>query len=565
MASWLGERAAVTPDAVALVCGESALTFGDLASRANRLARLLIARGIGPEDRVALLLPRSVELVVALLAVVTAGAAYVPIDTGYPPERVRFLLGDSDSALLVTTAELAPDWSGPVLALDPVELAAFDDRPVTDTDRREPLRPGHPAYVIYTSGSTGRPKGVVVCHESVANLFAFHRTEFIEPNGIPARASLTASLSFDASVDYLLLMLAGVELHVLDDDVRRDAGAVVAYTRAHGLDLVGATPSYVEELLSQGLLTGPVRPSVLLVGGEPASAWLWDRLRDVRAFNLYGPTECTVDTVTCRMADHGRPVIGKPLRGARAYVLDAALRVVPPGTAGELYLAGAPLSRGYHGRPGLTAERFVADPFGPAGSRMCRTGDLVRWTTDGVLEFLGRTDEQVKIRGFRIEPGEIGAVLADHPAVARAAVIVREDTPGDRRLTAYLVPADGPIDTAELRAHASATLPEHMVPAAFVELDDFPLTPNGKLDRQALPAPEHTAHGRAPRTSREEILCGLFGHVLGVDTVGVDDSFFHLGGHSLLATQLISRVRAAFGTELAVRALFQAPTVAGLA
>ncbi|WP_436498518.1 amino acid adenylation domain-containing protein [Actinokineospora sp. HUAS TT18] len=563
MPGWLAERAATVPHSTAVVCGESSLTFGELAARVNRLARLLIARGVGAEDRVALLLPRSVDQVVALLAVLTAGAAYVPIDAGYPPERVRFVLDDADPVLLITDS--APPWPGAVLAIDDLDLSGFAETPVTDADRRTPLRREHPAYVIYTSGSTGRPKGVVVCHQSVANLFAFHRAEFIEPlGGRPTRVGLTASMSFDASVDYLLLMLAGLELHVLDDDVRRDAAAVVGYARAHGLDVLGATPSYVEELLGQGLLTGQVRPSMLLIGGEPASAWLWDQVRDVRAFNLYGPTECTVDTVGCRIAERDRPVIGKPIRGTRAYVLDAALRVVPPGTAGELYLAGAPLARGYHGRTALTAERFVADPFGPAGSRMYRTGDLARWTADGVLEYLGRADDQVKVRGFRIEPGEIGAVLADHPAVARAAVIVREDKPGDRRLAAYLVPADGPIDTAAVRAHLAATLPDYMVPAALIELDELPLTANGKLDRRALPAPGHTA-GRAPRTSREEILCGLFARTLGVDAVGVDDSFFAMGGHSLLATQLISRVRAAFGTELSVRALFQTPTVAGLA
>ncbi|MFG2045775.1 non-ribosomal peptide synthetase, partial [Dactylosporangium sp. NPDC048998] len=426
------------------------------------------------------------------------------------------------------------------------------------------VRPGDPAYLIYTSGSTGRPKGVVVTHQGLANLTAFEHRDVIGPAarraGRRLRAALVAALSFDGSWDLVLCLVAGHELHVLDDDVRRDAQALVRYVRERGIDLLEVTPSYAEQLLAEGLHG----PSTLLMGGEAIGPGLWARIgRDegMTAWNFYGPTECTVDSVVAPVTGD-RPVIGRPVPGTRAYVLDEWLRPVPIGVPGGLYLAGPQVALGYWKRPGLTAQRFVADPFGTEGERMYRTGDVARWIGDGRLEFLGRADDQVKIRGFRIEPGEVAAVLAESPLLRQASVVAR-----DGRLVAYVVPAGGPPDAAELRRHAMTRLPDHMVPAAFVTLDALPLSPNGKLDRHALPDPaaEHVPVGRGPRDEREAALCGMFAELLGLAAVGIDDGFFTLGGHSLLVTKLVNRIRGDLGAEVSVRTVFQAPTVAELA
>ena len=371
------------------------------------------------------------------------------------------------------------------------------------------------------------------------------------------------ALSFDASWNMVLWLLAGHELHVLDDDVRRDGRALAGYVREHGVDVLEVTPSYAGQLVEDGLLEGPGRPSVLIVGGEAVGAGLWGRIgraEGVTGWNFYGPTECTVDSVVAPVSGD-RPVIGRPVPGTRLYVLDEWLRLVPLGAPGALYVAGVQVARGYWGRPGLTAERFVADPFQAAGERMYRTGDMARWTRDGALEFLGRADDQVKIRGFRVEPGEVAAVLAGSPLVSQAAVVARAGG-----LVAYLVPADGPADPGELRRHALSKLPDYMIPSAFVMLDTLPLTPNGKLDRNALPDPDasRTPAGRAPRTHQEEVLCRLYAELLGREPIGIDDNFFALGGHSLLATRLVSRIRTELDAELSVRSVFQAPTVAEL-
>ncbi len=559
-------RAAVEPDLSALVCGTGALSFGELSGRANRVARWLIAAGVGPGDPVAVVLPRSADSVVALLGVLTAGAMYVPVDLSYPADRVRFMLTDTAPVAVIATAESAPPGS-PVLVLGSpeteAELARLADGPVGAGERRGVLTPSTPAYMLYTSGSTGRPKGVVVAHESLTNFFAYVRGELMTTTtGRRLRAGLVTALSFDVSWSMVLCLIAGHELHVLTDDVRRDPHALIGYVREHGVDLTEVTPSYAEQLLTEGLLE-PGGPSVLIVSGEAVGPALWGRIRDaggVTGLNGYGPTECTVYTTTAPVAGE-RPVIGRPVPGTRLYVLDEWLRPVPTGAPGALYVGGTQVAQGYWRRPGLTAERFVADPFGPAGARMYRTGDAVRWTRDGGLEFLGRADDQVKIRGFRVEPGEVAAVLADSPSVDRAAVVVRHG-----RLVGYVVPADGAVDLDEVRRHVVTTLPDYMVPSALVALDALPLTPNGKLDRKALPDPTYTAGSgaRAARTSREEALCSLFAEVLGLDSVGADDHFFALGGHSLLATRLVSRIRAALGTDLSVRLLLQAPTVGGV-
>jgi glyine---[glycyl-carrier protein] ligase len=559
-------RASMEPELPALVSGGMALSFGALAGRVNRLARWLIAAGVGPGDPVVVLLPRSADSVVALLGILAAGAMYVPVEVSYPPERVRFMLADAAPRVVITTAELAgqaPDVPSLVLgsARAEAELAALADTPVEAAPA-----PSDPAYMIYTSGSTGRPKGVVVTHRGLANLAAFEHREIIGPAARQAgrrlRAGLVAALSFDGSWDLVLCLVAGHELHVLDDEVRRDVRALVGYVRARGVDVLEVTPSYAEQLLAEGLL-GPRGPSMLILGGEPVGPGLWERIsgaEGLTAWNFYGPTECTVDSVVARVRG-GRPVIGRPVPGTRVYLLDEWLRPVPVGVPGALYLAGSQVAQGYWRRPGLTAERFVADPFAGPGERMYRTGDLARWTHDGVLDFLGRADGQVKVRGFRIELGEIAAVLAESPLVSQTAVIVRDDA-----IVAYVVPAGAPPDPGELRGHAMNTLPSFMIPSAFVVLDALPLGPNGKLDRGALPDPaeSHVPVGRGPRDDREAALCGLFAELLGRGPIGIDDNFFALGGHSLLITKLVNRIRSDLGAEVSVRTVFQAPTVAGL-
>jgi amino acid adenylation domain-containing protein len=574
-----------TPQAVAVVFQDTALTYAQLNVKANRLAHALIARGVGPEQIVALALPRSPELVVAILAVLKAGAAYLPVEPDYPVARIAFLLHDARPALLLTTRQtvrcVAEDTATPRLVLDDPDmvrmLVGCPDTDPTDADRAIPLILAHPAYVIYTSGTTGIPKGVVVCQHSVANLFSSHRDSVFAPSvakaeGLRLRVAQTTSFSFDASWDQLLWMFDGHELHIIDEVMLTDPDRLVAYVTRQHIDYVDATPSYVQLLVSKGLLDSSRRGLVgIAVGGEAVSEQLWDHLRSVgglEGFNFYGPTECTVDALMARISHSPRPVVGRPIANTQVYVLDAQLQPVPPGVMGELYVAGMGLARGYLRRPGLTAQRFVADPFGPPGTRMYRTGDVACWRDHGELKFVGRVDDQVKIRGFRIEPGEIETVLAAHPDVAHAAVLAREDQPDDKRLVAYVVPTAGSNPRPEvLREYLRARLPAYLVPAAFVALAGLPLTSNGKLDATALPTPEYGVGGgrRRPRSPQEQLLCEVFAEVLGLPEVGVEDDFFEVGGHSLLATQVVSRVRAMLGVELAVRTLFEAPTVARLA
>ncbi|WP_328320523.1 amino acid adenylation domain-containing protein [Streptomyces sp. NBC_00388] len=586
-----------TPEATALVCGQDVLSYGEVNARANRLARVLIARGAGPGSFVALALPRTADYPVALLAVLKSGAACVPVDPGHPAERIRYLLTDAAPLCAVTTAAGAsalPPAVAPLLIDAPGsirELAAQPDTDPGDSDRLAPLLPHHPAYVSYTSGSTGAPKGVVVEHRSLSNLCADHHSELIAPAvaaaGRPLRSALTATFTFDTAWEGPLFLAAGQELHVIDDAVRLDPAALADYVDRHAIDFLDVTPSYLHQLIAAGLLTGARhRPRLLMVGGEPLDATLWRTLREcpeTTAYNYYGPTECTVDAVYCRLDAEGDvPVIGRPGHNVRAYVLDSALKPVPPGVPGELHLAGDQVARGYLNRPALTAERFLADPFGAPGGRMYRTGDLVRWTGQGALEYLGRTDDQLTLRGLRIEPGEIEAVLGRHPQVARAAVAVRRSPQGEPVLAAYVVPAgrhapravpgpraasDTALDSATLRAWATERLPGYLVPAAYLLLGTLPLTPHGKLDRAALPAPETAAErrGRPARSAQEKKLCALFTEVLGVGDVSIDDDFFALGGYSLLAARLIGRIRTSLGAALSIGAVFEAPTVAGLA
>ncbi|MGH3930518.1 MAG: amino acid adenylation domain-containing protein, partial [Pseudonocardiaceae bacterium] len=452
-------QARATPQAVAVVFADATLTYTQLNKRANQLAHALIGRGMGPEQIIALALPRSPELIVAILAILKTGAAYLPLDPDYPPARISFMLHDAQPTLLLTDTQIASglpdaDLTARLMIDEPATaemLTGYADTDPTDTDRTTPLTPQHPAYVIYTSGSTGQPKGVVVCHQSVVNLFYGHREGVLAPlvarvGGRRLRVAQTTSFSFDASWGQLLWMFAGHELHVIDEVMRTDPDGLIAYVARCHIDSVDATPSYVQLLVSRGLLDDDQwRPVAVVIGAEPVSEQLWDQLRSVdgiEGFNFYGPTECTVDTLMARIGHSPRPVIGRPMTNIQVYVLDTSLQPVPPGVTGELYIGGAGMARGYLRQPGLTAGRFVADPYGPPGTRMYRTGDLVRWNRDGNQEFIGRVDDQVKIRGYRIELGEIETVLAAHPQVEQIAVIAREDRAEDKRLVAYVVAAN---------------------------------------------------------------------------------------------------------------------------
>jgi amino acid adenylation domain-containing protein len=562
-----------TPDALAVAFWGEELSYRELDARANRMARLLAARGAGPEALVGVSLPRCVDLVVVLLAVLRAGAAYLPLDPRYPAGRIASMLADVAPACVVTDAETAVALPGPaprIVLDDPgtaVALARQDVGPVASL-----IGPEHPAYVIYTSGSTGRPKGVVATHRGVVNFL----TGLLGITGITSadRVLALASLSFDVTAREMFLpLICGAAVFPLSDDERRDPRAIGDAIRRDRITMtLGGTPTLLAGIARNLSVTGAQLRLAISAGESVHRIPSAVRPALGRLVNMFGPTEATMTTtfrdVTADPAA-GPDLVGRPLQNTRVYVLDATLRPVPSGVPGEFYIAGPGLARGYLGQPGLTAERFLACPFGAPGTRMYRTGDLMRWR-DGELEFLGRADDQVKIRGIRVEPGEVEARLLEHPAVGQAAVVAREDRPGDLRLVGYLVPtADfgAELDPAELRAYLARLLPDYLVPAALLVLPALPLSPNGKVDRRALPPPEYTGApgGRAPATSGEERLCELFAEVLGVAPVLADEGFFTLGGHSLLVAQLLARIRDAFGVEVSYRDFFSHPTPAQLA
>ncbi|MFP7327691.1 non-ribosomal peptide synthetase DhbF [Bacillus subtilis] len=564
------KQAVLTPERIALMCDDIQVNYRKLNEEANRLARLLIEKGIGPEQFVALALPRSPEMVASMLGVLKTGAAYLPLDPEFPADRISYMLEDAKPSCIITTEEIAAslpdDLAVPELVLDQAVTQEIIKR-YSPENQDVSVSLDHPAYIIYTSGSTGRPKGVVVTQKSLSNFLLSMQEAF--SLGEEDRLLAVTTVAFDISaLELYLPLISGAQIVIAKKETIREPQALAQMIENFDINIMQATPTLWHALVTSE--PEKLRGLRVLVGGEALPSGLLQALQDLHCSvtNLYGPTETTIWSAAAFLEEglKGVPPIGKPIWNTQVYVLDNGLQPVPPGVVGELYIAGTGLARGYFHRPDLTAERFVADPYGPPGTRMYRTGDQARWRADGSLDYIGRADHQIKIRGFRIELGEIDAVLANHPHIEQAAVVVREDQPGDKRLAAYVV-ADGAIDTAELRRNMGASLPDYMVPAAFVEMDELPLTPNGKLDRKALPAPDFSTSvsDRAPRTPQEEILCDLFAEVLGLARVGIDDSFFELGGHSLLAARLMGRIREVMGAELGIAKLFDEPTVAGLA
>lgn len=564
------KQAVLTPERIALMCDDIQVNYRKLNEEANRLARLLIEKGIGPEQFVALALPRSPEMVASMLGVLKTGAAYLPLDPEFPADRISYMLEDAKPSCIITTEEIAaslPDnLAVPELVLDQAVTQEIIKR-YSPENPDVSVSLDHPAYIIYTSGSTGRPKGVVVTQKSLSNFLLSMQEAF--SLGEEDRLLAVTTVAFDISaLELYLPLISGAQIVIAKKETIREPQALAQMIENFDINIMQATPTLWHALVTSE--PEKLRGLRVLVGGEALPSGLLQALQDLHCSvtNLYGPTETTIWSAAAFLEEglQGVPPIGKPIWNTQVYVLDNGLQPVPPGVVGELYIAGTGLARGYFHRPDLTAERFVADPYGPPGTRMYRTGDQARWRADGSLDYIGRADHQIKIRGFRIELGEIDAVLANHPHIEQASVVVREDQPGDKRLAAYVV-ADGAIDTAELRRYMGASLPDYMVPAAFVEMDELPLTPNGKLDRKALPAPDFSTSvsDRSPRTPQEEILCDLFAEVLGLARVGIDDSFFELGGHSLLAARLMSRIREVMGAELGIAKLFDEPTVAGLA
>lgn len=558
--------AARAPEALAVAGSGRRLTYGELDARAGRLAGRLRALGVGPQVLVGLCVEPSPEAMVGMLGVLKAGGAYVPLDPEDPRERLSFALRDTRMPVLLTRKELLPRLpasAARTLCLDEGDEGLEAAAPECPN---RGVRPDDLAYVIYTSGSTGEPKGVEIRHASLVNLVTWHQRAY----GVtPAdRASQVARLAFDASVwEIWPYLTAGASVHIPERETRTSAEGMIAWLAAERITLCFLPTPLMEAALQEEWPEG-LALRALFTGGDRLGR-IPPKTFPFCLFNHYGPTESTVVT-TCApvCAEDREPPIGRPIANTRVYVLDPHLQPVPVGVPGELYIGGDGLARGYLNRPELTAERFVPDPA--AGeARLYRTGDRVRFRPDGQLEFLGRMDQQLKIRGFRVEPGEIEAALVRHPAVREAVVVAREDIPGQRRLVAYWVQAgDHSPGPDELRAFLQESLSSYMVPQAFVRLERFPLTANGKIDRRNLPAPEAPGPGRAspaPRSPAEEAIAAIWAEVLELEQVGIHDNFFELGGHSLLATRAVSRVRAEFGMELPVQALFEAPTVAELA
>jgi amino acid adenylation domain-containing protein len=568
-------QAGQTPTATAVTFEDRHLNYAELSRRSNQIAHHLRQLGVGPGARVGICVERSLDMVAGLLGILKTGAAYVPLDPSFPKDRLRFMADDAQLAVLLSTAALAGAFVLPrqrqvLLDADARILASASEGPVLVNGHA--TRPDQPAYVIYTSGSTGKPKGVAVPHRAVVNFLASMARE----PGLAADDVLVAvtTLSFDIAVLELLLPLtAGANAVIATHEQTRDGRALPALLEQHAATVMQATPVTWRILLEAGWTPKPKFKA--LVGGEALPKDLADQLlaRGVELWNMFGPTETTVWSTCARITDESKGItIGKPIANTTVRILDARKNLCPIGVPGELFIGGAGVSLGYWNRPELTAERFIPDPFGAtADDKLYRTGDRARWRSDGTIEHLGRFDSQIKLRGFRIELGEIETIIVQDPAVREAAVIVREDGPGDKRLAAYLVSENPPADLADqLRARVRAALPEYMVPAHFVLLTTLPRTPNGKLDRNALPVPvpgNGSSHKTAasPRKPTEKIVMDVFRAVLDRTDFGMSDSFFDLGGHSLMAARLMLKLRAASGFDLPMRLLFERPTPARLA
>jgi amino acid adenylation domain-containing protein len=565
-------QAARTPNVTAVVFGNETLTYGELERRANQLANHLLKLGASPDSLVGICLERGLGMVIGLLGILKAGAAYIPLDPAYPRDRIAFMVENAEVPLLLTQARLReslPSTASRTVLIDSdwPEIARRSQESPALT-----LNPENRAYVIYTSGSTGKPKGVEIPHRAVVNFL----TTMAERPGMTASDRLLAvtTLSFDiAGLEIYLPLTQGASLEIVSREVSTDGHLLLEKLAGSGTTVMQATPATWRMLLEAGW-TGDPRLKIL-IGGEAVSQKLANQLlqRSASVWNVYGPTETTIwSTVSKVEAGQSAVSIGRPIGNTEIFILDKMLQPVPIGVAGELYIGGDGLARGYLKRPELSAEKFIAHPLNPgAKARLYRTGDLVRYLPNGDIEFLGRIDHQVKIRGFRIELGEIEAVLRQHSGINETVVLVREDTPGDKRVVAYFVPTrDAAPTTAELRSFLKEKLPEYMLPSVFVTLKNMPLTPNGKVDRRALPAPDRaelasTGKFAAPKDAIESRLVRIWEAVLGVQPIGVTDNFFEIGGHSLVAVKLMHRIEQAFGRKLPIATLLQAPTIELLA
>ena len=568
VAELVAQQAAANPSAMAICAGHEVLSYAELNRRANRLAHYLRSVGVGRDVAVGLYLERSPSMVVAALAILKAGGAYIPLDPVQPPARLAFMLQDSAARVVVSTTELAQRlsagaWKVVTLDGDAEKIAAQPETEPGVTAKPEDL-----AYIIYTSGSTGQPKGVELVHSGLSNLVAWHLRAFQVTSA--DRATSLAAMGFDGAVWEMWPYLAcGASVHLPEERVRSDAKALRDWLVSQGITISFAATAMAENLMQ---LEWPKTAALrfLLTGADTLKKYPSSRLPFVLV-NNYGPTEGTVVSTSGVVAVDSSasqpPSIGCPIDGVEIYILDGRQQRVTEGTAGEIYIGGAGLARGYRNRPDLTAERFMANPFSrEAGARLYRTGDLARCLPDGQIAFLGRVDEQVKIRGYRVEPSEIATVFGQHAAVRTSIVLAREDEPGEKELVAYVVLSPGAkLNAGELRDHLRRRLPDYMVPSEFIAIESVPLTANGKIDRAALPSSNGSRHSEAyvgPRTAVEEELVKILAPLLKIERVGVNDNFFLLGGHSLLGTQLIARISETFGVDLTLLKLFDHPTVA---
>jgi amino acid adenylation domain-containing protein len=571
------EQAARTPEHLALVFEDEQLTYAQLNTRANQLAYHLRRLGVRSEIPVGIYMERSIEMVVGLLGILKAGGAYMPLDPSHPQERIAFSLADTQSPVILTQARLRdtlPSHDANVVCVD------TDWEAIGAESEENPENVGitsdNLAYLIYTSGSTGRPKGVLVTHRGITNHMLWMRQEFplVETDRLLQKTPFT----FDASVwEFFLPLMCGAQLVVARPGGHQDSAYLVETVAQRQITVLQLVPTMLPLFLEEKKVSGCGSLRRVFCGGEALSFDLQERFHarlEASLHNLYGPTETSVQVAywTCEKDDERRIVpIGRPIANTQIYLLDAYLQPVPVGVAGELFIGGAGLGRGYLNRPDLTADRFIPNPFGDRpGARLYKTGDVCRHLSDGAIEYLGRSDQQVKIRGFRIEPGEIEFLLTQHDGVQACLVLVRQDSPGEQRLVAYVVATnESATGVDELRNYLRERLPEYMIPAAFVMLEALPLMANGKVDRSALPAPGASRVGEgeyvAPRTPFEITLAGIWADVLHLERVGILDNFFNLGGHSLLATRVVSRVNEAYPQTVSLLTLFEKPTLAQFA